>query len=116
MAHGTNCPILHIIIIIIIHIIHIIFLFHTASANLIVYFPLKPMGVCFLHCWPASPRFQSFVLQPVCELQPIVLSFLPKLIITKPYKCVQNSPLKSVYCIINYPTLLNISAGIPLAY
>ena len=83
MAHGTNRPILHIIIIhiiiIIIHIIIIIiihiFLLHTASANLIVYFPLKPMSVCFLHCWPASPRFKSFVLQPVCELQPLVSSF-----------------------------------------
>ena len=77
LAHGTNCPILHnIIIIIIIHIIIIhIFLFHTAGANLTVYFPLKAMGVCFLHCWPASPRFKSFVLQPVCELQPLVSSF-----------------------------------------
>ena len=78
MAHGTNRPILHIIIIIIIHIIHIIihiFLFHMASANLIVYFRLKPMGVCFLHYWPASPRFKSFVLQPFCELQPLVSSF-----------------------------------------
>ena len=26
------------------------------------------MGVCFLHCWPAPPRFKSFVLQPVGEL------------------------------------------------
>ena len=56
---GTNRPILHIIIIMIIIIIIIhIFLFHTASANLIVYFPLKPMGVCFVHCWPASPHFK----------------------------------------------------------
>ena len=38
MAHDTNCSFLHIIIIIII--IHI-FLFHTASTNLIVHFPLK---------------------------------------------------------------------------
>ena len=43
MAHGTNHPLL--IIIITIHII--IFLFYTASANLIVYFPLIPMGICF---------------------------------------------------------------------
>ena len=37
------------IIIIIIHIIHIIiiFLYQPASTNLIAYFPLKPMGVCF---------------------------------------------------------------------
>ena len=67
LAHGTNRPLLHIIIIIIIiHIIHIIvhiiFLFHTASTNLIVYFSLKPMDVCFLHCWPASPHFKSFIL------------------------------------------------------
>ena len=50
-AHGTNRLFLHIIIIhiIIIHIIHIIiFLFQLASANLIAYFPLKPMGVYFL--------------------------------------------------------------------
>ena len=45
MAHGTNRPILHIIICIIIHIIIIIFLFCTSSVNLIAYFPLKPMGV-----------------------------------------------------------------------
>ena len=78
MAYGTNRPILHFIIIIIIHIIIIIihiFLFHTAGANLTVYFPLKAMGVCFLHCWPASPRFKSFVLQPICKLQPLVSSF-----------------------------------------
>ena len=55
MAHGTNRSILNIIII---HIIHIIFLFRTASTNLIVYFRLKPMGVCFLHCWPASSRLK----------------------------------------------------------
>ena len=36
MAHGTNCPFLHIII----HII-IIFLFQPASTNLIAYFPIK---------------------------------------------------------------------------
>ena len=53
LAHGTNRLLLHIII---------IFLFYTASANLIAYFLLKPMGVCFLHCWPASPNFKSFVL------------------------------------------------------
>ena len=33
----------------------------------------------------------------------------------KPYKCTSNSPLRSVYCIINYPNLLNTSAGIPIA-
>ena len=59
MAHGTNPPFFHII-----HIIHIIiiFLFQPTSANLIVYFPLKPMGICFLHYWPALPGFKSFVL------------------------------------------------------
>ena len=61
LAHGTNHPILHIIIIhIIIHII--IFLFCTASTNLKAYFPLKPMGVCFLHYWQALTCFKSFVL------------------------------------------------------
>ena len=54
MAHGTNRPILHIII----HIIHIIFLFCTAGANLMAFFPLKPMGVCFLHYWPTLTYFR----------------------------------------------------------
>ena len=57
MAHGTIYPFLHIII----HIIHI-FLFQPASTNLIAYFLLKPMGVCFLHYWPAPPCFKSFIL------------------------------------------------------
>ena len=45
----------HFSITIIIHIIHfiIIFLFQLASINLIAYFPLKNMGVYFLHYWPA---------------------------------------------------------------
>ena len=43
LAHGTNHPLLHIIVVI--HII-IIFLFRTASTNLIVVFPLKPMIIC----------------------------------------------------------------------
>ena len=50
----TKRPFLHIITIII-YIIHIIFLFHTASTNLIAYFPLKLMGICFLHYWPGYP-------------------------------------------------------------
>ena len=62
MAHGTNRPILHIIIIHIIHIIIIIFLLCTASANLIAFFPLKPMSVRILHNWPALTCFKSFVL------------------------------------------------------
>ena len=70
MAHGTNHPILHIIIIIIIY----IFLFHTASANLIVYFLLKPMGVCFVHCWPASPCFKSFCF--ITHLRVTATSFI----------------------------------------
>ena len=55
MAHGTNCPILHFIIIRI-----IVFLFQPASTNLIAYFPLEPMSVCFLHYWPALPCFKKF--------------------------------------------------------
>ena len=47
LAHGTNCPILHIIIIIHNITIHI-FLFRTANANLIVHFPLTPVSICFL--------------------------------------------------------------------
>ena len=31
----------------------IIFLFCTATANLCACFPLKPIGVCFLHHWPS---------------------------------------------------------------
>ena len=59
----TPALIIIIIIIIIIHIIIIIiFLFQPTSANLIVYFPLKPIGICFLHHWPALPCFKSFVL------------------------------------------------------
>ena len=46
LAHVTNHPLLHTIIIHIIHII-IIFLFQLASENLIVYFPIKPIGVYF---------------------------------------------------------------------
>ena len=55
---GTNRPFLCIIII-----THI-FLFCTASTNLIAYFPLKPMGVCFLHYWPALPCFKSLFYNP----------------------------------------------------
>ena len=72
LAHGTNRPLLHIIII---HIIHIIFLFQWASTNLIAYFPLKPMGICFLHYWAGCLCFKSFVLLPICKLQPLVLLF-----------------------------------------
>ena len=61
MVFGTNRPILHIII----HII--IFLFCTASANSIAYFPLKPMSVYFLRNWPALTCFKSFVLWPVID-------------------------------------------------
>ena len=39
----------------------IIFLFRTATANLIAYFPLKPMGICFIHYWPALPCFSLWV-------------------------------------------------------
>ena len=87
------------------------FLFQLASTNSIVYFSLKPMGICFLHYWPALPCFKSFVLQHVCELQPLVLWIQLTLMIAKPYTCVSNSPLRSIYCIINYPNLLNVSAG-----
>ena len=59
MVFGIWHPLRHIIIIII-HII--IFLFRTASADLIVHFLLKPMGIYFLHCWPVSLCFKSFVL------------------------------------------------------
>ena len=59
-VHNRDHPLLHIIIMII-HII-IIFLFQPDNANLIAYFPLKPMGICFLHYWPALPCFKSFVL------------------------------------------------------
>ena len=110
-----NRSILNIIIIhIIIHIIIIIFLLCTASTNLIAYFLLKPMGICFLHYWPVLTCFKSFVLYPIIELQPLVSSFQPTLMIEKPCKCTPNSPLRSVYCIINYPNLLNISTGIPI--
>ena len=47
-------------ILLFIHII--IFLFQPASANLKVYFPLKPMGICFLHYWPGCSYFKTFVL------------------------------------------------------
>ena len=47
LAHGTNCP---------------FFLFQPTSANLRMYFPLKPISVCLLHYWPALPCFKSFVL------------------------------------------------------
>ena len=46
MAHGTNHPFLHIVII---TAFIIIFLLQSASTNLIAYFLLKPMGLCFLH-------------------------------------------------------------------
>ena len=111
LAHGTKHPFLHIIII---HIIHIIFLFQPTSANLIAYFQLKPMGVCFLQYWTALPCLKSFILYPISELQPLVLSFQPKSTIAKPYKFTSNSPLESVYHIINYPNLLNISVGITI--
>ena len=100
MVHNRDHPFLHIIVIhIIIRII--IFLFCTASANLIAYFPLKPMGICFLHYWPALPCFKSFILLPVCELQPQNSSFQLTLTIVRPYKYTPNSPLMSIYCIIN---------------
>ena len=60
LAYGTKHPFLHIISIIII--IHIIFLFQPGSTYLISYFLLKPMGVYFLHYWPALPCFKRFVL------------------------------------------------------
>ena len=52
-AHNRDRPLLHITLI-----INIIFLFCTASANLIANFPLKPMGVCFLHYWSTLSCFK----------------------------------------------------------
>ena len=117
LAHGTNHPLLHIInYIIIIHIIHIIiiFLFQPISTNLIAYFPIKSMGIFFLHYWTTLPCLKSLVLLPISELHPLVLSFQPTLTIAKPYKYAPNRPLKSIYFIINHPNLLNISIGIPI--
>ena len=94
---------------IIIHIIHI-FLFHTASANLIAYFLLNPMGVYFLHYWPALPGVKI-----ITRLRVTAIGFIiyPTFTIAKPYKYMPNSPLRSIYCIINYTNLLYISTGIP---
>ena len=48
-------------VMIIIHIIIIIiFLFCTTTTNLCACFPLKPIGVCFLHHWPGLSYFKSF--------------------------------------------------------
>ena len=104
VVHNRDHPLLHIIIII----IHISSLFHTASADLILYFQLKPMGVCLLYYWPALLCFKSFIL-PVCKLQPLFLSFQSTLMITKPYKCTSNSlwwafiALSTIQTFIIYP-------------
>ena len=119
LEHGTNCPFLYIIIhIIIIHIANHIFLFQPASVNLRAFFLLKPMAV-----WVRTFYITGQLLHVLKVLfynlfssySRLVLSFQPTLTIEKPQKYTPNSPLRSVYCIINYPIFLNISAGIPIA-
>ena len=115
MAHGTNHPFLHIIIIIII-IIHIIiiFLYQAASTNPITYFPLNPMGICFFN---TGQLLHVLSFHFIICLRVTATSFVISAHIDD-YKAIQmqtRQSIKSIYCIINYPNLLNIFAGIPIA-
>ena len=79
------------LVIIIIHIIHIIFLFHTAITNLIAYFPIKPMGICFLHYWPGCPCFKSFRFIAGLQVTATIFIILAHLGYRKAIKCTPNS-------------------------
>ena len=91
-------------------IIYIIFLFQPASINLIANVLLKSMNVCLLHYKPAPPCF-------ITCLQATATGFVISTHLNdrEAIKCAQKSHSRSIYCIINYPNLLNISAGIPVA-
>ena len=120
MALDTNRPFLHIIIIhiIIIHIIHVhiihVFLFRSATANLCACFPLKPIGICFLHHWPGLSYFKFRFL--AC-LQITGSDFIISANIDDHKAiqvCIKNSPLRRDYRAINYPEILPISVDIPI--
>ena len=96
------------------NIIHNVFLFQPASANLIVYFLLKPMGVCF---FITGQLFHVLNFRFITHLRVTVTSFVISANLDDPeaIKLHTKQPLRSGYCIINYPNFLNISAGIPIA-
>ena len=67
----------------------------------------------FLHYWPAPQSIKSFF---ITHLRVTATSFIISAHLDdhEAIKYTLNGSLRSVYYIINYPNLLNISAGIPI--
>ena len=85
-----------------------IFLFQLAGTNLRVYFPVKSMHELTL--FTLHDILVLFIMSYshyLCHFSPSWWSRSHKI-------CIPKNPFKSVYCNINYPNILNISAGIQL--
>ena len=104
VVHNRDHPLLHII-----HII--IFLFCTASSNLIAYYPLWAYAFYITGQLSHVLKVSFYTGLWVTAIDFIISAHLDD------HEAIwmwPGLPIMGVYCIINYPNLLNISVGIPL--